>query len=217
MLNSLSLLQDTNSLRSRESSWSDSDDNAGCPHEDCGHLSEEDQDPTYDELVESITNLVLESSCVGTVEERGVPVKLYVHNLLEQILNHPKSPNEKHTLCLPIRSLQTPKNEEPGDAGQPGMGAGGQPGNGGSSGTNKRKNDEVPGHARNRSYGDQDDFVDDLEDLQSHNPQKVKKLKTGKRGGNFSCPFRKRNPIRFNVRDHGNCALNSFADFALLK
>lgn len=34
---------------------------------------------------------------------------------------------------------------------------------------------------------------------------------------NFSCPFRKRNPTRFNIRDHGTCALHSFEDFATLK
>ncbi|KAH7329594.1 hypothetical protein B0I35DRAFT_420538 [Stachybotrys elegans] len=33
----------------------------------------------------------------------------------------------------------------------------------------------------------------------------------------FSCPFRKRNPIRFNVGSHSNCALQSFQPFALLK
>lgn len=34
---------------------------------------------------------------------------------------------------------------------------------------------------------------------------------------NFSCPFRKRNPNRFNIRDHGTCALHSFEGFATLK
>lgn len=167
--------------------------------------------------MEGITNLILESSCVGNVEERGVPIKLYVHNLLEQILNHPKSPSERQTLCLPIRNPHTPETEVPDDAGEPGMRARGQAGNGGNGGTNKRKNSGEPDHTRNRSYGDPDDSGDDLEDPQGHNPQKVKKLKTARKGGNFSCPFRKRNPIRFNVRDHGNCALNPFADFALLK
>lgn len=34
---------------------------------------------------------------------------------------------------------------------------------------------------------------------------------------NFSCPYRKRNPLRFNVRDHRFCATLSFADMNLLK
>ncbi|KAG6357713.1 hypothetical protein INS49_013592 [Diaporthe citri] len=203
--------------RNRESSWSDSDDNTGCPPEDFSPANTEDDDSAYDELVEGITNIILESSCVGNVEDRGVPVKLYVHNLLERVLNHPRSPSESQVLCLPIRNPPTQNNEGPGDAGEQGMDARGQSGNGGSSGMKKRKSNEASGHNRNGSYGDQDDFDDDPGEVQAHNPQKVKKQKTGKRGGNFSCPFRKRNPIRFNVRDHESCALKPFADFALLK
>jgi len=33
----------------------------------------------------------------------------------------------------------------------------------------------------------------------------------------YACPFRKRNPLRFNVRDHSNCALGAFSDMANLK
>ncbi|KAK1760094.1 hypothetical protein QBC47DRAFT_445 [Echria macrotheca] len=33
----------------------------------------------------------------------------------------------------------------------------------------------------------------------------------------FSCPFRKRNPTRFNVRDHQHCAVQSFPDICQLK
>lgn len=34
---------------------------------------------------------------------------------------------------------------------------------------------------------------------------------------NLSCPFRKRNPVRFNVRDHQSCAVQSFPDISQLK
>lgn len=33
----------------------------------------------------------------------------------------------------------------------------------------------------------------------------------------MSCPFRKRNPIRFNVRDYRSCALTSYPDYPQLK
>lgn len=33
----------------------------------------------------------------------------------------------------------------------------------------------------------------------------------------LSCPFRKRNPLRFNVRDHLNCATQSFPSITLVK
>lgn len=34
---------------------------------------------------------------------------------------------------------------------------------------------------------------------------------------NFSCPYRKRNPLRFNVRDYYVCATHSFSDMSQLK
>ncbi|KAK3687700.1 hypothetical protein B0T22DRAFT_378818 [Podospora appendiculata] len=34
---------------------------------------------------------------------------------------------------------------------------------------------------------------------------------------NLSCPYRKRNPLRFNVRDHYVCATHSFSDISQLK
>ncbi|KAM7199765.1 hypothetical protein V8F20_005635 [Naviculisporaceae sp. PSN 640] len=33
----------------------------------------------------------------------------------------------------------------------------------------------------------------------------------------LSCPFRKRNPVKFNVRDHQSCAVQSFPDISQLK
>lgn len=35
--------------------------------------------------------------------------------------------------------------------------------------------------------------------------------------GEYSCPYRKRNPLRFNVRDHEQCANRSFSDMPDLK
>jgi len=34
---------------------------------------------------------------------------------------------------------------------------------------------------------------------------------------NYSCPFRKRNPTRFNVRNYQACALTSFSDITQVK
>lgn len=33
----------------------------------------------------------------------------------------------------------------------------------------------------------------------------------------LSCPFRKRNPVRFNIRDHKDCASSPFPSMTLLK
>jgi len=45
----------------------------------------------------------------------------------------------------------------------------------------------------------------------------TKKAKTAERGTRFSCPFRKRNPLRFNVRAHPTCATQYFVDMYGLK
>ena len=34
---------------------------------------------------------------------------------------------------------------------------------------------------------------------------------------NFSCPFRKRNPVRFNVYNNQSCAIQGYPDISQLK
>ncbi|KAK0723323.1 hypothetical protein B0T26DRAFT_750602 [Lasiosphaeria miniovina] len=46
---------------------------------------------------------------------------------------------------------------------------------------------------------------------------KKPKLMSEPQDQNLSCPFRKRNPVRFNVRDHQSCAVQSFPDISQLK
>ncbi|KAH6851352.1 hypothetical protein B0I37DRAFT_373828 [Chaetomium sp. MPI-CAGE-AT-0009] len=47
--------------------------------------------------------------------------------------------------------------------------------------------------------------------------QKVSQTQQQSPDMHFSCPFRKRNPIRFNVRDFQSCAVQSFPDVPQLK
>ncbi|KAK4152298.1 hypothetical protein C8A00DRAFT_16381 [Chaetomidium leptoderma] len=47
--------------------------------------------------------------------------------------------------------------------------------------------------------------------------QKVSPTHYQAAGMHFSCPFRKRNPVRFNVRDFQSCAVQPFSDMTLLK
>ncbi|KAK0714689.1 hypothetical protein B0H67DRAFT_644527 [Lasiosphaeris hirsuta] len=63
-------------------------------------------------------------------------------------------------------------------------------------------------------YGDQDERDDD----QGNSALGVQRY-TGKasNSSNFSCPYRKRNPLRFNVRSYHVCATHSFADMSQLK
>ncbi|KAK4184395.1 hypothetical protein QBC35DRAFT_391761, partial [Podospora australis] len=40
---------------------------------------------------------------------------------------------------------------------------------------------------------------------------------SSEREGDFSCPFRKKNPIRFNIRDHVACASKGFRTIGMVK
>lgn len=61
---------------------------------------------------------------------------------------------------------------------------------------------------------------DGLSDDEGTNPLRMKRLKPSPRDEEnlrLSCPFRKRNPNRFNVRDHHSCAMTYFPKFAELR
>ncbi|KAI3398528.1 hypothetical protein diail_9052 [Diaporthe ilicicola] len=197
--------------------WSDSDDSAGFQDERPSISCEENEELAYDKLVASIKNLILESSCVDNLEDRSVPIERYVHGCLEKILNHPMPSAASQTLCLPIRIPHAESNKAPCDADGSDQHSRGQSSNGGSNGRNKRKSNGAPDTSCNRSGEDEGEFGDTQDENHVKDRQEAKKLKTGKKDENLSCPFRKRNPIRFNVRAHELCALSSFASLALLK
>ncbi|KAG9256855.1 uncharacterized protein F5Z01DRAFT_649228 [Emericellopsis atlantica] len=87
------------------------------------------------------------------------------------------------------------------------------PGNsGGSHRDGKRK--KQPGG------GKRDDGTDDLSEGEGYGLLPVKKPKPNppeEEPLRLSCPFRKRNPNRFNVRDHHSCAMTYFPKFAELR
>lgn len=70
------------------------------------------------------------------------------------------------------------------------------------------------------TYGpgsDGSEGFDGNDNLENGPKKRPKRLRVSKTRTSFTCPYRKRNPLRFNVREYGSCALNSFADMALLK
>ncbi|KAL1858151.1 hypothetical protein Daus18300_010032 [Diaporthe australafricana] len=191
---------DRNRSQNSESSCSDSDDNTSFLHEKNTSMEENDE-LAYDKLVESINNLILKSSCYP--QDRDVPVERYVHSLLEKVLNHqkpmPVPMPVSQILCFPIRTLPVQNSEGQCDAGESDTRARDQSK---SNGRKKRKSNEPPGNSRNRNDQDEDDSCDSQEEDDSNAHQKGKKPKLEKNDENLSCPFRKRNPTRFNVRDH---------------
>ena len=60
---------------------------------------------------------------------------------------------------------------------------------------------------------------DDFSDNEGYNPLSHKRMKPTPSDDNLrlSCPYRKRNPNRFNVRDHHSCAMTYFPKFAELR
>jgi hypothetical protein len=78
------------------------------------------------------------------------------------------------------------------------------------------------GTRRKRDAGRGDEGDDDeLSDGEGHDGHCLKRQRPNPPGGEenlrLSCPFRKRNPGRFNVRDHYSCSMTYFPKFAELR
>ena len=62
--------------------------------------------------------------------------------------------------------------------------------------------------------GDGGDGREDGDDKRSSRQANIrKKQKLWGKNINLSCPDRKRNPLKFNIRDHGSCSLRGYRDF----
>ncbi|ROW10762.1 hypothetical protein VPNG_05045 [Cytospora leucostoma] len=218
--NAISQSSDLRSQESEERRWQSRPFRLSSPS-DTSSLSDEDDDTKgendehdYRKLVQSINNLVIDSPCVDDIRGRGVPLELYIHKMIEQVLNHENASDIFHNSHPPNHNL-------PLQTCNPGANVGGSQATSGSihadNGGRKRKNSdkrELNRGARDKDGNEPDDDGD--EHPQSEH-SKAKKPKTGNKEKKMSCPFRRRNPVRFNVRDHPQCALGNFQTFALLK
>ncbi|KAB5582225.1 hypothetical protein GE09DRAFT_948216, partial [Coniochaeta sp. 2T2.1] len=68
----------------------------------------------------------------------------------------------------------------------------------------------------NKAPGD-DDHQDAQSGDEDASPTSSKKIRIEPPDNRYSCPFRKRNPLKFNIRDYNTCATSSFSDFTNLK
>ena len=101
-------------------------------------------------------------------------------------------------------------------AGSSGSNGGG--GRGGSQRGGKRKKQSTGRGGGGSGGGDEDG--DDMSDGDGDGFMPVKRARPNPREDEnlrLSCPFRKRNPHRFNVRDHHSCAMTFFPKFAELR
>jgi hypothetical protein len=80
----------------------------------------------------------------------------------------------------------------------------------------KRRANSNDNEDRDGGYGsdDQDDANSGGDDS---SPARSKKIRIEPPDNRYPCPYRKRNPLRFNVRDHTTCATASFSDLTNLK
>ncbi|KFA68074.1 hypothetical protein S40285_02561 [Stachybotrys chlorohalonatus IBT 40285] len=76
------------------------------------------------------------------------------------------------------------------------------------------------GGGKRKKQGKPDDGGDDLSDKEGAGDMPTKRPKPNPKDEEnlrLSCPYRKRNPHRFNVRDHHSCAMTYFPKFAELR
>ncbi|KAL1856823.1 hypothetical protein Daus18300_010586 [Diaporthe australafricana] len=89
---------------------------------------------------------------------------------------------------------------------------------GGSNASGKRKPDANHGTSRKRADDEEEDpdrnGTEESDDL-DNNSGDTKRAKMGE-CQRWPCPYRKRHPTRFNVRDYSQCVLNTFGNMALL-
>ncbi|OIW22921.1 hypothetical protein CONLIGDRAFT_687005 [Coniochaeta ligniaria NRRL 30616] len=83
---------------------------------------------------------------------------------------------------------------------------------------------EGRGKKRANSYDSQSGKQPDEEDQddpqsggEGGSPARSKKIKVEPPDTRFPCPYRKRNPLKFNIRDYNTCATTYFSDFTNLK
>lgn len=172
----------------------------------------EDAEVQYEQLVENIVNLVIKSEWIGYLEDDCAHILKHTHAYLENIRNHD---DESET----ARSLPVSFTPPCAGGNDPGNKMGGQEAPVVANANRKRKQDASHGDRRRRG-GDDDEHPDGNSPEDFDNPEDWAGDKKRARIHDcqkFPCPYRKRNPIRFNVRKHRECALNTFASMALLK
>lgn len=173
---------------------------------------EEDTEAQYERLVENIANLVVKCNWIGLVEDDCVPIVQYTHAYLENIRTHDDILDITGRLHVSCTTPCADGNDTDPNTGD-------QEASNGANGNRKRK--QGSGHGNRRKKRDKDDQYsdgngpDDFNDPEEWSGDK-KRARVDDRQ-KLPCPYRKRNPTRFNIRKHHQCALNTFTDMALLK
>lgn len=173
----------------------------------CGKSEDEEGEDEEVRLVDELSSWVLRSTFGKDVDDCAAPLLVWdcTYRYLQELW---AAANEGNQGFIQATSGQGSPTSHYG--GTPGSGDGGQ--HSGQHGKGKRKadggSDDGGGLGGRDSQGGEDRDVSPASQVYSTRGSGIT---------NFSCPYRKRNPLRFNVRDYYVCATHSFADMSQLK
>lgn len=164
------------------------------------------RDDRYDLLIESICNVVSNHFSENDLRKLNAPITHYANVFLEHIARDIGDSNILSTTPVIYQTYGSSGDAPPASMSKPPS-----PGSTG-------------GHEGKRKMGSEQNNFDenDNDDDDSHPPpmrmdgrEFSKRVRANE--GALSCPFRKRNPTRFNIRSHSSCALLDFPSMAHLK
>lgn len=171
-----------------------------------------DMDSVYDNLLEGVSNAISRIIGDAGLLKLKCPVEDYIHDFLQCMLND----------ALPCDSIHEDENEE--QAYDSGSHVICRPGGSSAEGTRKRGTSSTGTTKRKTMHGQMTTHQTQSSDSADPSSQEnnLPHIKIGKKpkmspvGTYLSCPFRKRNPTKFNIREW-TCATQSYSDLALLK
>ncbi|KAH6632312.1 hypothetical protein F5144DRAFT_248257 [Chaetomium tenue] len=179
-------------------------------HGTAGTHSESEGPESEDEearLVDEISSWVLRNTFGKDMDDCAAP--LLVWDCTYRYLQELWTASHEGNLGF-VQSTSGHGTPSPHYGGSPGLGGGDQQ-HAGQHGKGKRKADG--GSDDGSGFGGRDNQGNEERDASPASQAYSSKGNTT----NFSCPYRKRNPLRFNVRDYYVCATHSFADMSQLK
>ncbi|PHH92081.1 hypothetical protein CDD83_9017 [Cordyceps sp. RAO-2017] len=154
-------------------------------------LSSDDADKILDYTLQLVYGIELEETSASSEDLRPI-VSKFIRDLGQHIW---QAPSEAHTTQTMISSnSSTPPQAGGGDSSQ--------------------------NFGKRKKQANGEDGGDDFSDGEGSGFGPAKRTKPSPKEDDtlrLSCPFRKRNPQRFNVRDHHSCAMTYFPKFAELR
>ena len=173
----------------------------------CGETEEHDAEDDEIRLVDEISSWVLRNTFGRDVDDCAAPLLVWdcTYRYLQELWTASHEGNLGFTQSTSGHGIPSPHYSSTPGAGNSDQQQSGHHGKG------KRKADG--GSDDGDGMGGRDDEENDERDVSPASQA----YSTKGNMTNFSCPYRKRNPLRFNVRDYYVCATHSFADMSQLK